>query len=91
MSGVEPNVGAATKALEVLKDLPLWLLAGLVVAAGTLLWVPWFAAALPANFRPWVLIGESYSASWHWRGPARCCSKRYQRGERCAMGGAAFI
>jgi hypothetical protein len=57
MSGVEPNVGAATKALEVLKDLPLWLLAGLAVAAGTLLWAPWFAAALPASFRAWVLIG----------------------------------
>lgn len=57
MTGAEPNVGAATKALEVLKDLPLWLLAGLGIAAGTLLWVPWFAAALPANFRPWVLIG----------------------------------
>ncbi len=56
MTGVEQSAGAATKALEILKDLPLWLMAGLAIAAGALVWVPCFAAALPAGFRPWVTI-----------------------------------
>jgi hypothetical protein len=37
MTGVEQGAGAATKALEVVKELPLWLLVGLAISAGVLL------------------------------------------------------
>jgi hypothetical protein len=47
---VEQSAGAATKALEVLKDTPLWLLSGLAVAAGVLLWTP---GLVPTAVRPW--------------------------------------
>src|SRR5919108_3321466 len=52
---VEQSAGAATKALEVLKDLPLWLLSGLSVAAGVLLWIP---GLLPLAVRPWLIGGS---------------------------------
>lgn len=52
---VEQSAGAATKALEVLKDLPLWLLSGLAVAVGVLLWIP---ELLPLALRPWLLGGS---------------------------------
>jgi hypothetical protein len=51
---VEQSAGAATKALEVLKDVPLWLLSGLAVAAGFLLWIP---GLVPLAVRPWVIGG----------------------------------
>jgi hypothetical protein len=54
MTGIEQSAGAATKALEVLKDIPLWLLSGLAISAGVLLWVP---ALLPPAVRPWIIIG----------------------------------
>jgi|GEM_PF-1965373 len=53
MTGVEQGAGTATKALEVLKDLPLWLLVGVAVSAGVLLWVP---GLLPNSVRPWIVI-----------------------------------
>lgn len=37
---VEQSAGAATKALEVLKDVPLWLLSGLAISARVLLRIP---------------------------------------------------
>jgi hypothetical protein len=52
---VERSAGAATKALEVLKDIPLWLLSGLAVAAGLLLWIP---GLFPLAVRPWLVCGE---------------------------------
>jgi hypothetical protein len=56
MTGVEQTAGIATKIIEVLKDLPLWLLIGLAASAGVLLWIPPFAASLPSAFRPFVVI-----------------------------------
>jgi hypothetical protein len=52
MSGVEETAGATAKTLEVLKDLPLWLLAGLAISAAVLVKVP----SLPTSARPWVII-----------------------------------
>ncbi|MGC2768421.1 MAG: hypothetical protein WB607_23155 [Candidatus Acidiferrum sp.] len=43
MTGVGEGAGITTKALEVMKDLPLWLLIGLSIAAGLLLFFPAFA------------------------------------------------
>jgi hypothetical protein len=54
MTGVEQGAGAATKALEVLKDIPLWLLSGLAISAGILLWIP---GLLPSSIRPWIIGG----------------------------------
>jgi len=51
---VEQGAGAATKALEVLKDVPLWLLSGLAVAAGVLLWIP---GLVPLAVRLWFIGG----------------------------------
>jgi hypothetical protein len=56
MIGVEQTAGIGTKIIEVLKDLPLWLLTGLAASAGVLLWVPSFAASLPPPIRPFVVI-----------------------------------
>jgi hypothetical protein len=57
MAAVGEGAGATAKVLEVLKDLPLWLLAGIAGAAGLLLFVPTFAAAAPVGARPWVALG----------------------------------
>src|ERR1019366_153549 len=54
---VSESAGAATKALEILKDLPLWLLTGLAVACGVLLFFPAIAASAPAAARPWLVLG----------------------------------
>lgn len=51
---VEQSAGAATKALEVLKDVPLWLLSGLAAAASVLLRIP---GLLPLGVRSWVIGG----------------------------------
>lgn len=51
---VEQSAGAATKALAVLKDLPLWLLCGLAVAAGILLRIP---SLVTPPIRPWLIAG----------------------------------
>lgn len=51
---VEQGAGAATKALAVLKDVPLWLLSGLAVAAGILLWIP---GLVPLAVRLWFIGG----------------------------------
>jgi len=47
MAGPDQTAGIATKIIEALKDLPLWLLTGFAASAGVLLWVPSFAASLP--------------------------------------------
>jgi hypothetical protein len=52
---VEQGAGAATKALAVLKDVPLWLLGGLAVAAGILLWIP---GLVPLAVRLWFIGGD---------------------------------
>jgi hypothetical protein len=52
---VEQSAGAATKALEVLKDVPLWLLSGLAVAAGILLRIP---GLIPPAVRLWFIGGS---------------------------------
>jgi hypothetical protein len=57
MTGAEQTIGSATKIIEVLKDLPLWLLIGLTASGGVLLWVPFFAVSLPQSVRPFVIIG----------------------------------
>lgn len=56
MTGVEQTAGAAARTLEVLKDVSLWLLTGLALAAGVLVWVPPFAAYLQSAIRPFVVI-----------------------------------
>ncbi|HXM92817.1 MAG TPA: hypothetical protein VOA64_00960 [Candidatus Dormibacteraeota bacterium] len=56
MTGAEQTARIATKIIEVLKDLPLWLLIGLAASAGVLLWIPPFAASLPPAIRPFVVI-----------------------------------
>jgi hypothetical protein len=55
MTGVGEGAGIATKALEVVKDLPLWLLTGLAVSAGILLFLPAVAPSIPPVARPWIL------------------------------------
>jgi hypothetical protein len=55
MTGVGEGAGIATKALEVVKDLPLWLLTGLAISAGVLLFLPAVALSIPAIARPWIL------------------------------------
>lgn len=56
MTGVEQTAGAAAKIVEVLKDLPLWLLSGLAASAGVLVWIPSFAAVVSPAVRPFVVI-----------------------------------
>lgn len=56
MTGAEE--GAATaKVLAVIKDLPLWVFAGLTIAVAVLLFVPGIAAAVPASAKPWIIVG----------------------------------
>ena len=56
MTGVGEGAGTTAKVLEVLKDLPLWLLSGLAVSA-VLLLIPIFAVSLPSVARPWIIVG----------------------------------
>ena len=56
MTGVGEGAGITTRTLEVLKDLPLWLLVGLAVASGLLLFLPAIAASVPAVARPWIVV-----------------------------------
>lgn len=55
VTGAEEGVGAA-RALGALKDLPLWLLTALAVSADVLIVIPAIASALPAGFRPWLVL-----------------------------------
>jgi hypothetical protein len=57
MPGVAESAGAAVKVMGVLKDLPLWVFAGLAASAGLLLWVPAIAVYVPAGARPWIVVG----------------------------------
>lgn len=57
MTGVGESAGTAAKVLEVLKDVPLWLLSGLSVSAGVLLWIPALAVSVPTTAHPWIIIG----------------------------------
>ncbi|MBZ5493867.1 MAG: hypothetical protein LAO76_23350 [Acidobacteriia bacterium] len=57
MAGVEESAGTTAKILEILKDLPLWLLFGLAISAGALLLFPGIAASVPATARPWIIVG----------------------------------
>ena len=56
MTGLGESAGITAKVLQVLKDLPLWLLAGLAAAAGVLLWIPSSAASVSAAGRPWFIV-----------------------------------
>src|SRR5277367_2759449 len=57
MTGVGESAGTTAKLLEVLKDLPLWLLSGLAISAGVLLLIPTFAVSVPSVARPWIIVG----------------------------------
>jgi hypothetical protein len=57
MAGVGESAGTTAKLLEVLKDLPLWLLSGLAISAGVLLLIPTFAVSVPSVARPWIIVG----------------------------------
>src|SRR5262249_18777864 len=53
--------GAVGKTLGLLKDLPAWFLSGLTCAAAIPLFIPWIAAQLPPEARPylpylWVIL-----------------------------------
>lgn len=61
MNGVREGASAAAKVLEVLKDLPLWILIGLTLSAGALLFVPVIAQSV-APMRPWIMIAGIVSA-----------------------------
>ena len=53
-----PGEGAATaaKILAVIKELPLWLFAGLTLSASALLFFPGIASAVPASAKPWIIM-----------------------------------
>jgi hypothetical protein len=55
--------GEPAKLLEVVKDLPPWLLAGLFLVAGILLRFPPLAVLLPGPFRPWIVFGGVVSGA----------------------------
>lgn len=57
MTGVRESAGTTTKLLEVLRDLPLWLMSGLAVSAGVLLFIPALAVSVPPIARPWIIVG----------------------------------
>lgn len=57
MSEVGDGSNAASKALDTLKDMPLWLFIGLAMAANFLLFAPIANAELPDEFRPWLFVG----------------------------------
>ncbi len=54
-----PPEGAKSMAnfMEVVKDLPAWLLTAFAVVAGLLLFVPQINGELPKDYRPWLVIG----------------------------------
>ena len=53
---IRESAGITAKVLEVLKDLPLWLLIGLALSCGFLLFVPAIAASVPAIGDRWIVI-----------------------------------
>ncbi len=55
MTGIGEGAASAAKGLEVIKDLPLWVLAGLTIAALMLLFAPGIAPVVPAAWRPWLI------------------------------------
>ena len=56
MSTLGDGTDAAGRFITVLKDLPLWLLTGVAIAADVLAFVPVVKAALPTEFYPWILL-----------------------------------
>ncbi len=56
MTGVGEGAGATARVLEVLKDLPLWVLIGLAGSAALLLFVPVITASVPKSTRPWIVL-----------------------------------
>lgn len=56
MSTIGDGADTASRLLGVLKDLPLWILAGLAIGLDVLLFVPPIATELPATFRPWLVV-----------------------------------
>src|SRR5215467_12267725 len=55
MTGVGESAGSTAKILEVLKDIPLWLLTGLALSASVLL-LPAVSKMLPPVARPWLVL-----------------------------------
>lgn len=55
MNTVGESADAASKVIGVIKDLPLWLLAGLAATADVLLFVPSIASEMPEPYRPWLI------------------------------------
>lgn len=51
------NTDALTKLFEVVKDLPVWLLTALAVAAGLMLFMPQINGELPKDYRSWLVVG----------------------------------
>ncbi len=50
------DVGTFNKFVEVIKDLPAWLLTALAVAANVLVFVPFITERLPAAYKPWFVV-----------------------------------
>jgi hypothetical protein len=56
MTGMGEGVASAAKGLQVIKDLPLWVLAGLAIAALALLFVPGITSTVPGVAKPWIIM-----------------------------------
>jgi hypothetical protein len=56
MNGVREGTEGIAKFLDVLRNLPLWLFAGLAIGTGVILGVPQIALVLPASLHPSVVI-----------------------------------
>jgi len=53
----EPTLSGAAKSLDILRQLPFWLLLGVGLACAILLFVPIAASELPRELRPWLVGG----------------------------------
>jgi hypothetical protein len=56
MTGAGEGAATAAKILAVIKDLPLWLFAGLTLSASALLFFSGIASAVPASAIPWIIV-----------------------------------
>lgn len=56
MTGIGEGTASAAKGLEIIKDLPLWVLAGLTIAGSVLIFAPGIAPVAPATAGPWIIV-----------------------------------
>jgi hypothetical protein len=56
MTGIGEGTASAAKGLEIIKHLPLWVLAGLTIAGSVLIFAPGIAPVVPATARPWIIL-----------------------------------